>query len=378
MESTLINLLQFLEETSENTALITVIQVKGSSPRKTGAKMLVLADGRTYGTIGGGCGEAEVKREALSVLDMKRSKKYRLDLTNDIAAREGMVCGGLMDFFIDFIGCRDNDSKHVLSIYNKSVQKKENPLMVTITGTDDSMKNLLGRKLAFLPANKEVGDLGMDEITEQARILAENIRQEKEIRLISIPDGRMRSVKQLELLFEPGFLSPELLVLGGGHISQTLVKMASFLGYKTIVVDDRPEFANIVRFPEAESVICDSFENYLKETDSGPNTYVIIITRGHKNDMECLREVITKPAAYIGMIGSRRKVGAIIAKLKEEGFSERRLKEIYAPIGLNIGAETPEEIALSILSEVVSVWRTGDSKNPSMSALNRAGGGIDA
>ncbi|OPY62817.1 MAG: putative xanthine dehydrogenase subunit A [Pelotomaculum sp. PtaU1.Bin065] len=360
MDSELIKTLLSLREAGEDAALATVIRVTGSTPRNAGAKMLVLKDGRVYGTIGGGCGEAEVKREALDVLNLKVSKKHRLDLTNDVAAGEGMVCGGTMEVFIDFLSCEDNESRLVLLAYLASLQKKEPLLLVTITDIDEGKKQLLGRKMAFLPADNEAGELGALEITEQARILAGQFRTAREPVLITLTaEATQNKIEKLELLFEQGIVTPQILILGGGHIAGPLVKMAAILGYNTTVVDDRPSFANMARFPEAGQVICTGFEYYLKTLETGDDTFIVIITRGHTHDLGCLREVINKPVAYIGMIGSRRKIMGVMTQLESEGISIERLKEVFAPIGLDIGAETPEEIALSILAEIVNVWREG-------------------
>ncbi|MDD3653007.1 MAG: XdhC family protein [Desulfotomaculaceae bacterium] len=358
----LIDQLLFLKETGTDVAIVTVTKTIGSTPRNPGAKMLVLKDGRVYGTIGGGSGEAAAKKEALRVLDTKTAKKYQLDLTNHAVAGEGMICGGEMEFFIDFLSCGDNDSRQVLLAYHASLERKETPLLVTITGIDDEKKQLLGRKMAFLPMNNEAGDLGAAEITDIARITAGQLRGIKEPMLFTLPtEAKQSGLKKLELLFEPGTQTPQILILGGGHIALPLVKMASILGYHTTVVDDRPSFANTTRFPEAERVICVVFEDFLKELKTDRNTFIVIVTRGHKHDLDCLREVINKPAAYRGMIGSKKKIKAIYTQLEAEGITAEQLKEVHAPIGLNIGAETPEEIALSILAEIVNVWRGGKS-----------------
>jgi len=360
MESELVKKLLSLGDAGEDTVLVTITRTTGSTPRSPGAKMLVLKDGRVYGTIGGGCGEAEVKREALSVLDANVSKKYYLDMSNDVASGEGMVCGGKMEVFLDYIGNGDNESRRVITAYLNSLQKNENPLLVTITGIDEDNKQLLGRKMVFLPANSEIGDLGHMEITEQARILADQYRAAREPGVVAFPAGVRQNINEkLELLFEPGILAPLILILGGGHIAVPLVKMSSILGYNTIVVDDRPSFANKILFPDAKQVICAGFGEYLKSLKAGAETFIVIVTRGHMHDLECLREVINQPAAYIGMIGSRRKVKMVMAQLEKEGISCERLNEVYSPIGLDIGAETPEEIALSILAEIVGVRRGG-------------------
>jgi xanthine dehydrogenase accessory factor len=361
MESDIIKSLLSLGEAGEDAALVTIIRTLGSTPRNAGAKMLVLPDGSVYGSIGGGCGEAEIKREALDMLlNSKISKKFRLELTNDVAAGDGMVCGGVLDVFIDFIGHEDHISRQVFSNYLDSLQKKEDPLLVTVTDVDVTGREILGRKMTFLPDSIEVGDLVIPEITEQVRKLIKLVRTEREIKLLTLSAGE---IKNIELLFEPAYQSPHLLILGGGHISKPLVKMASILGYNTTVVDDRPVFANTIRFPEADQVVCQDFDNFMKNMKISPDTFVVIITRGHKHDLECLREVVVKPAAYIGMIGSRKKVKAVLMQLESEGISAEKLKGVYSPIGLDIGSETPEEIALSILAEIVSVWRCGNTRS---------------
>ena len=133
--------------------------------------------------------------------------------------------------------------------------------------------------------------------------------------------------------------------------------MAKIIGYEVSVVDDRPSFANSARFPTADTIICDDFERALDAININPQTFVVIITRGHRYDKVCLRKVINQPASYIGMIGSRKRVKALLAELEEEGVPNKLLQKLYSPIGLKIGAETPEEIAVSILSELIKVQR---------------------
>jgi len=358
MEPELMRKLLSLGETGEDVVLATVIRTAGSTPRNPGAKMLVLKDGRVYGTIGGGLGEAVVISEASSVFNNKSSKKYRVSMTSDIAAGEGMVCGGEMEVFIDFISGGDRETRQVFAAYSEAQGKNENPLLVTITDIDDDKKEILGRKMVFLPANSEAGDLGCAEATEQARLLAGRFQTARKPELVTLAGGsRLNTVEKLELLFEPGVPTPQILILGGGHITVPLVKISSVLGYRTIVVDDRPSFADTARFPEAGRVICAGFKGFLKNFKVAPETYIIIVTRGHMHDLGCLREVINQPAAYIGMIGSRRKIKMIMTQLEKEGISRERLNEVHSPIGLDIGAETPEEIALSILAEIVGVRR---------------------
>lgn len=171
------------------------------------------------------------------------------------------------------------------------------------------------------------------------------------------------SSASLKIFIDPIFPQTRLIILGGGHIALPLVKMGKFLGFQITVVDDRPSFANRARFAEADEVICEEFEKAIKGLSIDRNTYVVIVTRGHRYDKECLANVLECPVkpAYIGMIGSRRKVAAIIDDLKESGVTDEVLNTVYAPIGLDIGAQTPEEISLSILSEMVMIKHYGYS-----------------
>ena len=148
-------------------------------------------------------------------------------------------------------------------------------------------------------------------------------------------------------------------VFGGGHISQPLVQMLALLDFVITVVDDRPEFANQARFPGAQKVICESFHKAVKQVEISADTAVIIVTRGHKYDMECLRATLASTARYLGMIGSRKRVREVFNVLREEGAPEELLSRVKAPIGLNIKGETPAEIAVSIVAEVISVFRGG-------------------
>ena len=165
---------------------------------------------------------------------------------------------------------------------------------------------------------------------------------------------------------EPVLPQERLIVLGGGHIALPVCQFGAACGFTVCVVDDRPDFANRSRFPEAAEVICDSFENGIRKLSVTPFDYVVVITRGHRHDADCLRALLpgTMPA-YLGMIGSRRRTKGLLEMLAEEGFDEERLGRICTPIGLNIGAITPAEIAVSILSEVIAYKRLpehGDAK----------------
>lgn len=164
-------------------------------------------------------------------------------------------------------------------------------------------------------------------------------------------------------LIEPYFPRPHLIIFGGGHIALPLANLGLMAGFSVTVIDDRPSFANSKRFPMAEKVICASFDECFKSIDLNKSSFAVIITRGHRYDMECLRNVLKYNTAYTGMIGSKRRVKMVMEQLLSEGYDEEKLKAVNAPIGLDIGAITPEELAISIISQIISCRRLANPKS---------------
>ena len=179
------------------------------------------------------------------------------------------------------------------------------------------------------------------------------------------PESKFKTGDGLNLFIDPIYPKTRLILLGGGHIALPLAKLGRFLDFQITVVDDRPSFANFFRFVEADEVICDDFEKGIEKLTFDINTFVVIVTRGHDSDKECLGKVLKTPEkpAYVGMIGSRKKVAAIINALQDEGISKECLNTVHSPIGLDIGAQTPEEIAMSILTEIIMVKHYGESRD---------------
>jgi len=351
-------------EQNLDVALITVTSVLGSTPRKPGAKMLVFADGTTIGTIGGGCGEAEARREALNVLAAFTPKIHYLNMTADMAQEEGMVCGGIMGLFIDYLGSQSPVERTILiKDYLSAIHEATNPVLVTVIEAVEG--RLVGKKMFIKNNGNIVGDLGVEGLNRVALENAKTGGKRCQPLLMSLnsefePCETSVTKADYRLLLEPPTTVVRLLILGAGHIALPLATMAKILGYEVIVVDDRPSFANFTRFSTADTIICDNFEGAIDRIAINPQTYVVIITRGHRYDKVCLRKVINQPAAYIGMIGSRKRVKALKAELEEEGVPSESLQTLYSPIGLKIGAETPEEIAVSILGELIKVQRESD------------------
>ncbi|WP_425448856.1 XdhC family protein [Dethiothermospora halolimnae] len=172
------------------------------------------------------------------------------------------------------------------------------------------------------------------------------------------------------ILIEPYFPKPRLIIFGGGHIAKPLVNFGTKVGFSTTVVDDRPSFANLGRFPNANDVICDSFENSFNQFNIRDSDFIIIVTRGHRHDEVCLRNTLKYSPAYIGMIGSKRRVKGIKDKLLNDGYTDDQLDQVNAPIGLDIGAVTPEEIAISIIGEVISYRRINKTSDKTIKKVN--------
>ena len=243
-----------LRRRGQKAVLATIISTRGSAPRKEGTKMLVQTNGQIIGTVGGGDLEHQIYKKALQLIEGNESQLAHFELTNEDASKEGMLCGGTVDVFIEPI----------------------NPL-------------------------------------------------------------------------------PVLFIFGGGHISFSLARIGKMVDFRVVVIDDRPEFANAERFPEADEVIAADMASTMPQLDINSSSYIVIVTRGHRNDTQVLEWATTTPAAYIGMIGSKRKISAAFSYLKTKGITQEQLDRVHSPIGLPIGAETPEEIAVSIVAEMIQV-----------------------
>lgn len=184
--------------------------------------------------------------------------------------------------------------------------------------------------------------------------------------------GRPRTVQvgAERVYIEPYLPAPQLVVVGAGHVAQPVAQLGKLMGFAVTVLDDRPEYAAPDRFPGADRVICDSFIPALRALAPGPGTYLVLVTRGHRHDMDCLRELIERPVAYIGMIGSRIRVETVFRLLEEEhGIDRAHFDKVYAPVGLDLGARTPAEIAVAVAAELLKVRRGGTGE--SLSRLGR-------
>jgi len=381
---------EFLER-GETVALATVIRVRGSVPREVGAKMLIHPEGCHAGTVGGGCGEAEVMRAALDVLATGRPTIVSVDLTGEVSMESAAICGGVMEVFVERFPNPRFPLPHLRALLD-SVANREPVALATVVGAPLERAHLAGRKAVIWLDREPLGDLELGELEPWVLADARRALEKRQHSLLYYPkkahlsaahkgyeppdtetdsgdecQAEMDYAKESLLIFvEIQRRPPSLVIVGAGHIAQPLAEMGRLCDFHVTVLDDRASFANRQRFPQAEQVIVGPMAETLGKLPLDRDTYVVLITRGHQHDVECLLELVDTPLAYLGMIGSRRRVRGVFKLLEEErGIPREKLQRVYAPIGLDIGAETPAEIALSIMAEVIKVYRGG--KVPSLS-----------
>jgi xanthine dehydrogenase accessory factor len=249
----------------------------------------------------------------------------------------------------------------VLQLYQQlrqAVAERRRIALTTVVAPAQGQPDLLGRKL-LITGSGIFGDLGDAALASRIRQQAPEFLLQQEAQLLEIAgaggtDG---------VFVEPLHPVARLLVLGGGHIAQPLIAIGSLLEYEITVVDDRPTFADPRRFPGACSVVCEDFSRALSQQYFDTGTSVVIVTRGHQHDLECLKQVLSREPGYVGMIGSRRRVKLVREHLIAAGFPEERVNRVFMPIGLEIGAETPAEIAVSIAAQLTEA-RRGRGRSP--------------
>ncbi|MCX8110345.1 MAG: XdhC family protein [Syntrophorhabdaceae bacterium] len=309
--------------------LATVIRRLGSAPRDTGAKMFIGEDGRTYGTIGGGKLELDVFEEALKIMGKGLTRIFHVRMNATTIAEQGMLCGGDVDILLEPV------DKRYLELYREAGQcseKGKRGIVITRFGHAGFLKTFVG------PENMTCGD---------------PITDEQLIKVQRYFDQRNPVVIDGDTVVEPLIIYSPLYIFGAGHVSQFISKVAKIVDFYVVVIDDRAEFASKERFPDADEIIVDNFDKVFSKLDFTGKEYAVIVTRGHSYDAFVLQEVLKRDYRYVGMIGSRRKIKIIFDNLKEMGYSEEVIKSVHAPIGIDIDAETPQEIAVSIVAELI-------------------------
>jgi len=278
-------------------ALCTVVNTRGSTPQTAGAMLLVDPSGETQGTIGGGCVEAEVRRRALALLRDGESALLRLALDHDFGWDDGLICGGSME--------------------------------VAVVSLTDPARGTPFREAAARLQRQEAAQIPL-RVRHEQRVLEYRLNVDA---------------------------APTLLIAGAGHVGAAVAKLAMGLDFRVVVIDDRADLLTPARLPPPIETAPGDIRRLLAEWPIGPNTYVVIVTRGHSHDEQALQAVIDSPAKYVGMIGSKRKIQVIFDDLERLGVAREKLDRVRAPIGLKIGAVTVPEIAVSIVAELIHVRR---------------------
>ena len=333
----------------ENLVLATIVSRSGSAPRAVGSRMAVRQDGAIIGTIGGGILEARVQELAKEVFHQRQAVLKKYVLTAQDASQMGMVCGGVVQVLVQFL---EASRPANLELYRDIVASLGARWRAWLFTEVPTAFDVPGRAAQFLRKGDGTAAVGPGEaLAVQALINQASAGQP----VVIDYQGKRYLV---ESLCHEG----TVYIFGAGHVSQQVAPLASLVGFSVVVLDDRQEFANRERFPQADEVVLlGNFDEALAGMGINADSYLVIVTRGHAHDQTVLRQALATPAGYIGMIGSRRKRDAVYENLGKEGFTQRDFDRVFSPIGLAIGAETPEEIAVSIVAELIQV-RAGKNR----------------
>jgi xanthine dehydrogenase accessory factor len=334
-----------LLENGRKLVMARIIRQVGSAPRSIGSKCLVLDDGSLRGTIGGGFLEYQVMEKAAEVLKRGKTSILHFQLTGEEVAKTEMLCGGIVDVYLEPIFPEDMAARAVFQKAKALVLGGRRGTLVTTVSAEVDHGDEACRSLVAEDGSS-VGAIGRIPGCEGPIERWLGIRKP---RLVEQDNhGPVLFVEPVE----PDHI---LYLFGAGHISTFVAPLAKMVGFRVVVIDDREEFASTARFPNIDDLLVAPFLEAFHRISTTPTSYIAIITRGHIHDREVLRAALKRAPAYIGMVGSRRKRDLIYESLLEEGVPAERIEQVHAPIGLEIGAETPEEIAISIVGELIKV-----------------------
>jgi xanthine dehydrogenase accessory factor len=336
-------------DTGRPFAVAIVLKSTGSVPREVATKAIIESDGMIHGTIGGGLLEAEAQRLAAEAMRAGRPSVFELKFSGASAALNEPVCGGTMRVLVDPAMAAHRPAYAQAA---EAVRQRRRGVLLTTLARSDATRVCAQWLEAETISDSQNGDRASAAIRSALTTGAAQYFEWHTPEMNEVAVG----------LAEPVIPQARLLVAGGGHVGQALAAQASLVGFEVIVVEDRAEFADEGRYPPGVTARCGQFADVLEEFPIDSNTYVAIVGRGHLVDMKALAACIDSPAAYIGMMGSRRKV-ALVRKafLESRQATAEQFARVYAPIGLNLGAETVPEIAASIVAQLVAVRRTGSA-----------------
>ncbi len=333
-------------------AVALVLKAEGSTPRKAAVKAVIDETGKIWGTVSGGAVEAEAQRRAIEACKSKSPIVFEMALHGANSAADSPICGGIMRILLDPTAADDRASYALVA---EAIRRRQRGVMLTSvqTGTHAEVT------YHWFPSESIPSDAAFPG--------ADNIRScmaHETPELFVEPSGGASPA--LQVLVEPVIPKPLLVIAGGGHIGQALAIQAGLVGFDITVVDDRAEFTDPALFPEGTTTCCGDIPKKIADLSVGSDTYVVLVTRGHKLDAEGLEACIRAPVAYVGMIGSTRKVALIRENFVESGLAtEEEFDRVFTPIGLDIGAVTVPEIAASVTAELIAVRRRGIAHKPS-------------
>jgi xanthine dehydrogenase accessory factor len=330
--------LQGLLSAGEPVALSSLIGSSGSIPMSERAKMIVDAGGRAHGTIGGGCLEAEIHTVARDVLASGRPQSTDYTMTEKQAGEHGLNCGGTVRIYTERI---EPDSGDIFAEVAAARADRSACVLVTPLGG-------AGRALLHADGRRR-GDLDAVPAARLSSWALTALERER---------PSLENAEAGEFFVEPFTPPPMLYVFGGGHVGGQIARLARNVGFRVILVDDRPYFANPERHPEVDECVADEVDAVFSRVPADDQIYIVAATRGHQHDEIVVEHAIARKARYIGMLGSERKKVILWQRIEARGGDRRRLEEVYAPVGLDIGADTPEEIAVSVVAELIQVRRS--------------------
>jgi xanthine dehydrogenase accessory factor len=329
-------------ESGQHIALVTVVATSGSTPGKTGYKMLVPAQGGDVaGTVGGGLIEAKMIEEARRILDEPSCRVFRFDLGETPDDEKG-ICGGTIELLVETF---DESALPLFKELSAAAGSDAGGVLVSIISPDRFPRKMLLQDVTA------IDDTTLTEFTPQIAAAIKDIA--------SGSGATKVSAGGLDVFIESMAKSPAVVLFGAGHLSSYIARYVKSVHFRVTVCDDRAEYANRERFPGADEIVVEDFGRVFETVQIDADSYIVIVTRGHKFDQIVLEQVLRTEALYIGMIGSRRKTQTILEKLRAKGIRKELLDRVYSPIGVSIGAVTPQEIALSIVCELVKIRRLG-------------------
>ncbi len=330
-------------EDGEDLVQATIIKHAGSTPRSVGSKMFVRRDGSVIGSIGGGLVEFEMQKISREVFAAGKARIESVDLSGkDAATTDKMICGGRLEFLLEYLSAEPANSKEFRKLVASLQEGKKGYLIKALDtkgGTAPEAERCLVRKDSIVVGSFPGTESWIPLLTGEAA--------RRKSPVIAEVEGK-------RFFVEPTFSPGTVYLFGAGHVSRPVADLAHMVGFSTVVLDDRTEFANEDRFPKADRIIViPSYDNLFNGLDIDNDSYLVIVTRGHLHDKTALEQSLRTKAGYIGMIGSKRKQRLVYDELLGKGFTEDDLNRVHNPIGIDICAETPEEIAVSIAAELI-------------------------